>query len=89
MALILITLFASYQQIEAGHVGVVRTFGEITGSIGEGPNFIAPWQTVQVENVQTRKAEFRNPTPTSRTTNGSPSAASRRPHSRPRTSTTT
>ena len=41
---------------------MVRTFGEITGSIGEGPNFIAPWQTVQVENVQTRKAEFRNPT---------------------------
>ena len=60
VALILVTLFASYHQIEAGHVGVVRTFGEITGSISEGPNFIAPWQTVQVENVQTRKAEFRN-----------------------------
>ena len=63
VALMLITLFSSYQQIEAGHVGVVRTFGEITGSIGEGPNFIAPWQTVQVKNVQTRKAEFRNPVP--------------------------
>lgn len=66
LGLVAITLFASYQQIEAGHVGVVRTFGEITGAVREGPNFIAPWQTVQVENVQTRKAEFRNVRPTVR-----------------------
>ena len=54
-----VTVLASYKQIEAGEVGVVRTFGEITGQIEEGPNFIAPWQTVETFNVKVQRAEFR------------------------------
>jgi regulator of protease activity HflC (stomatin/prohibitin superfamily) len=53
-----VTVLASYKQIEAGDVGVVRTFGEITGQVEEGPNFIAPWKTVQTFNIKVQRAQF-------------------------------
>lgn len=55
-------LISAYEQVEAGHVGVVRTFGEITGVLQPGANWIAPWQTVQQQNVQTQRGLFRNAT---------------------------
>lgn len=52
------TAFASYQQVDAGHVGVVREFGAIVGQIDEGPNFIPPWRESQEVNVQVQRAQF-------------------------------
>ena len=52
------TGLSSYEQVEAGHVGVVRQFGEITGTISEGPHFIPPWQSVMSVNIQTRSTSF-------------------------------
>lgn len=48
------TAFSSYNQISVGHVGIVYTFGSITGQISEGPNFIAPWSSTEEANVRTR-----------------------------------
>jgi len=53
--------FGSYQPIEAGHIGIVKQYGAIVGQIGEGANFILPWQSVITEDVRVRKAEFRDP----------------------------
>lgn len=63
-AVILVIAFvvSAYEEVEAGHVGVVRTFGEITGTLSPGANWIMPWQTVQHQNVQTQRALFRNRT---------------------------
>lgn len=52
------SLTASYHGVEAGHVAVVYQFGAITGQIGEGPNWIAPWKTVKMENIQTQRHVF-------------------------------
>ena len=52
------TLSASFHQIEAGHVGVVRTFGEITRQVPEGLQFTAPWQTVEIESLQVQARSF-------------------------------
>lgn len=51
--IIVITIFTSYTQIEVGHVGIVYTFGDITGQVPEGPNFIAPWSSVVEANIKT------------------------------------
>jgi regulator of protease activity HflC (stomatin/prohibitin superfamily) len=56
----LTTVFASYRQVEAGTIGVVRTFGEISGQLSEGPNFIAPWKSVQTFDIRVQRADFRN-----------------------------
>lgn len=50
---IIITLFNSYEQVDVGHVGIVYTFGNITGQIPEGPNFIAPWASATEANIKT------------------------------------
>lgn len=55
------TVISSYQQVEAGEIGIVRSFGEISGQIEEGPNFIAPWKSSQGFNIKVQKSEFREP----------------------------
>lgn len=44
---ILLTLLCSVNTVDTGHVGLVRTFGEITGQQGDGLNFKAPYQSVE------------------------------------------
>jgi regulator of protease activity HflC (stomatin/prohibitin superfamily) len=55
---LLVTAAMSVETVEAGEVGVVRQFGEITSQIDEGVNFIAPWQSVDMVNVRTQRHTF-------------------------------
>lgn len=55
---VLSTGFSSYQQIEAGHVGVIREFGAIRGNLDEGPHFIRPWRSVNSVNIRTQSTFF-------------------------------
>jgi regulator of protease activity HflC (stomatin/prohibitin superfamily) len=57
---VLATVFFSFAQVNAGHVGVVRTFGRISGQIEPGVSLIAPWQTYDSVNVQVQKETFTN-----------------------------
>ena len=50
--------FRTLHQIPAGHVGVVYTFGDITGQLGEGLQVTAPWQSVKVASTQTQRKRF-------------------------------
>lgn len=43
---LIITLFASINTIDAGQIGLVRTFGKFTGQQSAGINFKAPYQGV-------------------------------------------
>lgn len=54
----LVTLFSSFHQIQTGHIGIVYEFGAIRSQISEGPQFIAPWRTVLVANIQTQSHKF-------------------------------
>jgi regulator of protease activity HflC (stomatin/prohibitin superfamily) len=58
--MLLATVFFSFAQIDTGHVGVVRTFGRISGQIDPGVSLIAPWQTYDSVNVQVQKQTFSN-----------------------------
>jgi regulator of protease activity HflC (stomatin/prohibitin superfamily) len=49
------TILASVKQVDAGHVGIVYTFKNITGQTGEGLQWIAPWQGLRVESIQVQK----------------------------------
>jgi prohibitin 2 len=57
---VLATVFFSFAQVNTGHVGVVRTFGRISGQLGPGVSVIAPWQTYDTVNVQVQKQTFAN-----------------------------
>lgn len=57
---LLATVFFSFAQVNTGHVGVVRTFGRISGQINPGISLIAPWQTYDSVNVQVQKQTFTN-----------------------------
>jgi regulator of protease activity HflC (stomatin/prohibitin superfamily) len=48
----IITLTATVHSIDRGHDGLVETFGQITGHRSNGLAFTAPWQKVEVVNVQ-------------------------------------
>lgn len=48
------TFLASVHVIASGEVGVVRTFGNITGQVGEGLQITAPWQTVEKWDIKLR-----------------------------------
>lgn len=53
-----ITGWQSFARVETGHVGIVRTFGRITGQIDPGITFIAPWKSYDSVNVQVQKKTF-------------------------------
>ena len=53
-------MFFSFAQVNTGHVGVVRTFGRISGQINPGISLIAPWETYDSVNVQVQKQTFEN-----------------------------
>lgn len=52
------TALRTFHVVEAGHVGLVFTFGEITGQRGEGIAVIPPWSSLQVESIQVQSHTF-------------------------------
>ena len=50
-----ITFGSSIKTVGAGHVGLVYTFGDITGQREAGLQFIFPWQGFKVTTIQTQK----------------------------------
>lgn len=57
---LIVTLATSFTQIDAGHVGVVKTFGKVTGEIDPGVSLVVPWASVDKINVQVQKQQFEN-----------------------------
>ncbi|MEZ5317596.1 MAG: prohibitin family protein [Vicinamibacterales bacterium] len=58
------TAACSASCVETGHVGVVTTFGAVTSrQLGEGLNFVAPWQGVHELSVRTREIKETAATP--------------------------
>jgi regulator of protease activity HflC (stomatin/prohibitin superfamily) len=50
---LVITLFAyTFATVEAGHVGLVKTFSDYTGTMDPGFNTKLPWQSVDEANVR-------------------------------------
>jgi regulator of protease activity HflC (stomatin/prohibitin superfamily) len=52
---VILTLFSIFHKVDNGHVGLVYTFGEITGQRGDGHGGLVvtfPWQSVDQANVQ-------------------------------------
>jgi regulator of protease activity HflC (stomatin/prohibitin superfamily) len=50
--------FRSFHSVDAGHVLVVRQFGEIVGQRGDGFQTIAPWQTAEDVSTQVESQRF-------------------------------
>ena len=48
----------SFHSVNAGHVLVVRQFGEIVGQRGDGFQTIAPWQTAEEVSTQVESQRF-------------------------------
>jgi regulator of protease activity HflC (stomatin/prohibitin superfamily) len=48
----------SFHSVDAGHVLVVRQFGEIVGQRGDGFQTIAPWQTAEEVSTQVESRTF-------------------------------
>jgi regulator of protease activity HflC (stomatin/prohibitin superfamily) len=50
--------FRSFHSVNAGHVLVVRQFGEIVGQRGDGFQTIAPWQSAEEVSTQVESQRF-------------------------------
>jgi regulator of protease activity HflC (stomatin/prohibitin superfamily) len=55
-----VSISYSLNVIKAGRVGVIYTFGKISGQITEGFNMIAPWNNVVVASVQIQSHKFKD-----------------------------
>lgn len=55
---LILTIASMVHTVDAGHVGVVYTFGEITGQTEEGFQLTAPWQSLKEANVQVQRHTF-------------------------------
>ena len=53
-----ITVWNMAYQVPAGHVGIVYTFGGITGQRGDGLQWVAPWQDLHNASVQVQGNKF-------------------------------
>lgn len=58
LALALVTIFNSFNQVPAGHVGIVYSFGGIVGQKGEGAQWVLPWRDVVSASVQVQGHKF-------------------------------
>ena len=56
--LLAFTFASSLYVVQAGSVGVVKTFGSIDGQTGDGPHFIAPWSDLITVSTKVQKREF-------------------------------
>lgn len=54
----IITVIESAQSVPAGHIGLIYSFGAISGQRSEGLQWIAPWQSVQSVSIQTQGHKF-------------------------------
>lgn len=52
------TITASTESVDTGHVGVLYTFGQITGQTEDGLVWHKPWENVKQANVQVQYAYF-------------------------------
>ncbi|MDO8555396.1 MAG: SPFH domain-containing protein [bacterium] len=59
---VVISLFMSFNQIPAGHVGVVYQFGAIVDQRGDGLQWTWPWQDVKVSTIQVQRHAFNKDT---------------------------
>jgi regulator of protease activity HflC (stomatin/prohibitin superfamily) len=50
--------FRAFHSVDAGHVLVVRQFGEIVGQRGDGFQTIAPWQSAEEVSTQVESQQF-------------------------------
>jgi len=50
--------FRAFHSVQAGHVLVVRQFGEIVGQRGDGFQTIAPWETAEEVSTQVESRQF-------------------------------
>lgn len=55
---VLLTITSSIHIIDAGYVGVIKTFGAIDGQVGDGPAFVAPWSDVIEVSTKAQRKEF-------------------------------
>lgn len=55
-----LSFFRMVHTVDAGHVGVVYTFSDVTGQIDSGLQFTAPWQSVKVASIQVERHTFDN-----------------------------
>lgn len=55
---ILFTVVSSFHAVDVNEVGIVRTFGNITGQRESGPQFTLPWQSL--DRILTRNQAFTN-----------------------------
>ena len=55
---VLLTALSTLYAIPAGHVGVIKTFGGITGQTGDGLTMVAPWSSVSVVSTQVQRQHF-------------------------------
>lgn len=56
--LIAVSIWSMFHQVPAGHVGLVYTFGAITGQRGEGLQWVAPWQDVANASIRVQSFKF-------------------------------
>lgn len=52
------TLITSGHQIPTGNTGIVYEFGAIRGQVPEGLQFVAPWRSVRIANIQVQGHKF-------------------------------
>ena len=52
------TFITSFNQIPAGYIGVVYSFGSIVEQVPEGAQFVRPWATVEKANLQITSHKF-------------------------------
>lgn len=51
-------VFSAMTQVPAGQIGVVYEFGAIKGQVPEGLQWVAPWRSVQLANIQVERHVF-------------------------------
>lgn len=49
---VVVTGFKTVKTVENGHIGIVKQFGSLVGTTGEGLVFIGPWQSLTQVSVQ-------------------------------------
>lgn len=47
-----ITALLCFHTVENGHIGIIKQFGALVGTTGDGPAFIAPWKSLAEVSVR-------------------------------------
>ena len=55
---VIISIVGSMYEVPTGHVGIVSTFGGISGQVDEGLQWVLPWQKVKYASIQIQGHEF-------------------------------